>query len=166
MDRNDKSLNDRNFCYAQLLWLAKSEPEPFLQPLLNDDGNVATKHLGDLRESDNYLRQPDFGAHEAEVPEFYGRTGADNVSHWGQAKLLVFLSFISSGPSRLQCLWDGHHHCEHLLWRINCARWHHNKNPISNHTQPLHLRVREVAQDDLAGLHLWLWRLLWTLSWD
>ena len=118
-------------CYAQLLWLAKSEPEPFLQPLLNHDGNVATKHLGDLRESDNYLRQPGLGADEAEVPELNGRTGADNVSHWGQAKLLLFLSFISSGPSRLQCLWEGHHHCEHLLWRINRARWHHYQNPIS-----------------------------------
>ena len=128
MDRNDKTF----MCHAQLLWLAKSEPEPFLQPLLNHDGNVATKHLGDLRESDNYLRQPDFGADEAEVPELYGRTGADNVSRWGQAKLLLFLSLISSGPGRLQRLWDGHHHCEHLLWRINCARWHHNQNPISN----------------------------------
>ena len=81
-------------CHAQLLWLAKSEPEPFLQPRLNHDGNVATKHRGDLRESDNYLRQPDFGADEAEVPELYGRAGADNVSHWGQAKLLLF--FLSS----------------------------------------------------------------------
>ena len=27
-------------------------------------------------------------------------------------------------------------------------------------------RVREVAKDDLVGLHLWLWRSLWTLSWD
>ena len=28
------------------------------------------------------------------------------------------------------------------------------------------LRVREVAKDDLVGLHLRLWRPLWTLPWD
>ena len=27
-------------------------------------------------------------------------------------------------------------------------------------------RIREVAKDDLVGLHLRLWRSLWTLSWD
>ena len=28
------------------------------------------------------------------------------------------------------------------------------------------VRVREVAEDDLVGLHLRRWRPLWTLSWD
>ena len=27
-------------------------------------------------------------------------------------------------------------------------------------------RVREVAEDDLVGLHLRLWRPLWTLPWN
>ena len=67
--------------HTQHVRLSKPEPEPLLQHDVNLYGNVATKHLGDLRESDNYLRQPDFGAHEAEVPELHGRTGADNVSH-------------------------------------------------------------------------------------
>ena len=66
-----------------------------------------------------------------------------------------------SGCDLLQCLWEGHRHCEHLLWRANCIRWVHMSPLII-----MFFRVREVAKDDLVGLHLRRWRPLWTLSWD
>ena len=66
-----------------------------------------------------------------------------------------------SGCDLLQCLWEGHCHREHLLWRANCIRWVHMSVLII-----MFFRVREVAKDDLVGLHLRRWRPLWTLSWD
>ena len=36
---------------------------------------------------------------------------------------------------------------------------------VQMHQQVLFCRIWKVAKDDLAGLHFWLWRPLWTLPW-
>ena len=41
-----------------------------------------------------------------------------------------------------------------------------NMHWFSSFSFDIILRIREVAKDDLAGLHLWLWRLLRTLPWN
>ena len=64
-----------------------------------------------------------------------------------------------SGCDTLQCLWKGHFHCEHLLWRTNYIRWVRVLLSII-----MFFRVWEAAKDDLVGLHLRIWRPLWTLS--
>ena len=67
-----------------------------------------------------------------------------------------------SGPS-VQRLQKGHRNCEHLfwgtysIWWVATSFWEFEKC-IS--------RKCEITKDDLVGLHLRLWRPLWTLPWN
>ena len=74
---------------------------------------------------------------------------------------------LSSGPRVLQRLPKGHRDCKHLfrgtygIWWVTIL-----SKPTENHQWNVFPRIREVAKDDLVGLHLRLWRSLWTLSWN
>ena len=110
----------QNCC--QLLWFTEPEPESLLQPDLDLPGNVATEHPRDLREPDNQLRQSDVGADEVEIPKLHGRERAHIFPCQGYFRFKTnFRSNQSllSGPGALQCVWKGHRHREHFLWRIN-----------------------------------------------
>ena len=71
---------------------------------------------------------------------------------------------LSSGPKVLQRLPKGHRNCKHLfrgtygIWWVTIL-----SKPTENHQWNVFPRIREVAKDDLVGLHLRLWWSLWTL---
>ena len=73
---------------------------------------------------------------------------------------------LISGPKVLQRLPKGHRNCKHLfrgtysIWWVTIL-----SKPTENHQWNVFPRIREVAKDDLVGLHLRLWRSLWTLPW-
>ena len=68
---------------SQPLWLPEHELESVLQHEHNLDGNVATKHPGNLREWHHQLYRPAVGANETEVSQQNGWRGAYHFAHWG-----------------------------------------------------------------------------------
>ena len=86
-----------------------------------------------------------------------------------QFQLNVISFSLFSAGCVVQCLWERYCYCEYLFWRLNSVRYYiTDKNDITisvlnltkNYCLP---RIWEVTKNDLDGLHLWLWRLLWTL---
>ena len=146
---------------SQLMRFAESEPESILWPDLTISDNVATKRRWNLWRRNNGLCQQDSEPTETEVPERHGWKRDHKVSDQG-------------GPSCKRSSWhfsQGEQHYDAYKKDIAIVNIFFGEPTVygeMNRLSPLNIlfRVWEISEDDFAGLHLWLWRILWTLPWD